>query len=101
MAVVRAGRGFWVILHSESGHVFAADALDRLIVQVDVRDLDALRQRVRLQSEAVILRGDFDAARVAMQDRLIGSAMSELQLVDFSGERESQQLMAQTNPEHR
>lgn len=74
-----------MILHSESGDVFAADAFDRLIVQVDVRDLDALGQRVRLQGEAVILRGDLDAAGVAMQDRLIGSAMSKLQLVDFAG----------------
>ena len=101
MAVVRTGRSFRVILDSESGDVFATNPLDRLIVQVDVRDLDALRQRVRLQSEAVILRSDFDSASVAMQDRLIGSAMSELHFVNLGGERESKQLMSETNPEDR
>ena len=38
--VVRAGRGLGVILHGEDRHVLVADAFDRVIVQIDVRDLD-------------------------------------------------------------
>ena len=90
-----------MILHAKRGHVFAADAFDRLIVQIDVRDFNALRQRIGLQRKTVVLRSDLDATGVTIQHRLIGSAMSEFQFVDFAGQCESQQLMSETNPEHR
>ncbi len=42
--VVRAGRGFRVILDGEDGQGFVAQAFDAIIVEIDVRDFDIGRQ---------------------------------------------------------
>src|SRR5881392_1176661 len=62
---------------------------------------DIPRQRVRIDSETVILRGDrhFTAAQVF--HRLIRAAMSKFQLEGRSAQGEAKDLMAETNPEDR
>ena len=40
MGIVRAGRGFGVILHAEQRQVPMAQAFQRFVVQVDVREFD-------------------------------------------------------------
>src|SRR6185436_14616668 len=50
-------------------------------------------------SEAVVLRGNFDAARLQILYRLVASAVAELELEGFSTERETENLMAKANPE--
>ena len=63
MRVVRAGSGFGVILHAEQRQRAMAQAFQRVVVQVDVRQLDfALLQRVRIDGEVVIVRRDLDLA---------------------------------------
>lgn len=42
--VVRAGRGFRVILDGEDGQTFVAQSFDAVIVEIDVRDFDIGRQ---------------------------------------------------------
>ena len=60
---MRAGRRFGMILHREDRLVRVAQAFDRAVVQVQVRDVRVGRQRVGIDREAVVLRRDLDLAR--------------------------------------
>jgi len=103
MAVGRAGRGLGMVLDREGRLVGAAQALVGAVEQRDVRDLGALRQRLRNDAEAVVLRGDLDLARGQVLDRLVGAAMAALHLARLAAERKRQDLMAQAehDPEAR
>src|SRR4051812_25756677 len=76
-AVVRSRAGLRVVLDAAGGHVKRTDALDRAVVEVDVRQLD--RADLGLQPlaglaghrEAVVLRGDRDAAAAQVLDRVV------------------------------
>ncbi len=62
--VVRAGRGFGMILHAEDRLAAMAEAFERLVVEIDVGDVDVVvAERIGIDREAVIVRGDFDALR--------------------------------------
>ena len=55
-----------MILHAENRMASVAESLQSLIVQIDVRQLDVvLIQRIRIDREAVVLRGDLDFVRLA------------------------------------
>src|ERR1043165_2269386 len=101
MAVGRAGRGLGMVLDREGRLVGAAQALVGSVEQRDVRDLGALRQRLRNDSEAVVLRGDLDLARGQVLDRLVGAAMAPLHLARLAAERQRQDLMAKADAEQR
>ena len=59
---MRAGGGFGVILHAEDRLTAMAEAFERLIVQIDVGDVDVVEvERIGVDREAVIVRGDLDA----------------------------------------
>jgi len=57
-----------------------AQALDGLIVEVNAIDSDGRRQGGRVNSEPVVLGGDFDPPGFKVFDRLIGAAMTNLSL---------------------
>jgi hypothetical protein len=63
---VWAGRGFGVILHSEGGILAVPNPLDRLVIQINMRDLDAIGKRVRFEGKAVILARYFNAVAAAI-----------------------------------
>src|SRR5437773_9902129 len=65
-----------------------------------MRYLDIRWQRVRIDSETVILRGDRHFAAAQVFHRLIRAAMSKFQLEGRSAEGEAKNLMAETNPEN-
>jgi hypothetical protein len=73
-------------------------AFDSVVVEVDVRDLDVLRQRLGVDRKAMILRRDFDLLRLLVEDRLVAAAVAELELVRLAAEREPQQLMPRQMP---
>ena len=56
---------------------------------------------IRIDSESVVLRSDFDFAGFKIFDRLIGAAMAELQFEGFSAERLAENLVAEANAENR
>src|SRR5436189_4876480 len=59
--IVRAGSGLGMILYAEHRMIAHAKALQRVIVQIDVSDFHLSRiQRVRIDGEPVIVRGDLD-----------------------------------------
>ena len=59
MGIVRAGRCFGMILHAEDRLAAVAEAFQRLVVQIDVREFDFVRvERIGIHREAVIVRRD-------------------------------------------
>src|SRR6266480_7783843 len=66
-----------------------------------MRDFDIRRERVRIDSKTVILRGDRHFAAAQVFHRLIRAAMSKFQLEGRSAEGEAKHLVPETNPEDR
>ena len=56
-------------------------------------------QRIGINAESMILRGDRDLSCSKILDRLIGSPVAELEFKGPPPEGQSQELMAQTDPE--
>ena len=79
-----------------------AEAFERLVVQIHVGDFQLVEiERIGVDGESVIVRGDFDLSGDLIQHRMIGAAMAELQLVGLAAQREAQDLMAQADAEDR
>src|SRR5437868_6808217 len=78
--VVRTGTRFRVVLHAERPQVGRGNAFDVAVVEVDVRDLDAVRQRVAVDRVVVVLARDLDAARRQMAHRMVAAVMPEPEL---------------------
>ena len=61
--VVRAGRRFRVILHTEQRQILVAHAFVGMVVQIQVRHFYVARwKRVGVDTKAVILGGNFNLA---------------------------------------
>src|SRR5919206_371471 len=60
--VVGAGGGLGVVLDGDDGEALVAQALDAVVIEVEVRDLDLGGQAVGADGEAVVVRGDLDLA---------------------------------------
>ena len=78
-----------------------AQPFDGTVIEIEVRDLDVGRQRLRIDRKPVVLRSDLDLAGLELLDRMVGAAMPELQLVGISTHRERQDLVAKTDAEYR
>src|SRR5262249_7436262 len=102
MRVMRTGRCFGVILHAEKRQRAVAQAFERVVVQIDVGQLDiALLERIGIDSEVVVVRGDLNLAALKAFHRMIAAVVPELQLVCPATECETDELMSQTNAEDR
>ena len=60
--IMRPRRGFRMILHAENGLALVMESFNGLIVQIDAVHHNVIRQGLRIDGEAVVLRGDFDLA---------------------------------------
>src|SRR5436305_3444260 len=60
----------------------------------------ALPDRVRIDGEVVIVRGDLDFAAIEAFHRMIAAMMSELELVSSAAEREADKLMSEADAEY-
>ena len=79
-----------------------AHSFVRVIVQIHVRDFDvARRQRIRIDAEAMILRGDFHFLREQIFHRMVRAVMPEFQFEGLSAEREAAKLMSEADAEDR
>src|SRR5678815_3313770 len=72
--VMRPGRSFRMILHTEDWQFLVTHSFDCAVVQVDVRHFNLGGERLRIHGETVILRGDRHFARAQIFDRLIRAA---------------------------
>ena len=109
VGVVRAGGGLGVVLHREGRDVEGAEALDDVVVESDVADLDAavagraveLAVDRGVDREAVVVRGDLDAAGGLVEHRLVDAAVPERELVGAEAEGAAEQLVAEADAEER
>src|SRR5262249_6556196 len=97
--VVRARGGFGVVLHAKSAEVGDLQALARDVVEVRVGALRADRERVEIDAEAVVLRGDLDAPGGEVLHRLVRAAVAEFELVGLAAEGQGEELVAEADAE--
>ncbi len=57
--------------------------------------------RLWIDGEVVVMRGDFDLAGYVVPYRVIAAVMAELELVGFAAEREATELVAEADAEDR
>src|SRR5437868_12707834 len=105
--VVGTGGGLGVVLHAEGPAVEQPQALDALVVEVDVADLGpavgGVERRVEggLDREAVVVRGDLDLTGAQVLDRLVHAAVAVAELVGRQAERAAEELVAEADAEER
>ena len=75
---MRAGRRFGVILNGKNRQLAVRQSLDRIVVQIQMSDVDRALERIRINGEAVILRRDLDFPGRQIHDRLVAAVMAEL-----------------------
>src|SRR5688572_12646801 len=103
--VVRAGARLRVVLDAPGRDVEQADALDRAVVEVHVRQLAGAEvgldplAGLPAHREAVVLRGDRDPARPQVLDGVVGAAVAERQLERLQPRRAREQLVPEADPE--
>src|SRR3954468_18717524 len=108
-AVVRARPGLRVVLDRAARDVEERQALHRAVVEVEGRQLrvaevglpahglvgvDGLLAARPEDREAVVLRGDLDAAGLEVLDRMVAAPVAEGQLEGLQPHGAAQQLMA-------
>ena len=102
VAVVRSRARLRVVLHRDHRALLHPEALDGAVVQVPVRHHDAgLLEQLRVDAEAVVLRGDLDLPRLEVLDRVVRAAVAELELVGLAAAREAEDLVSETDAEGR
>ena len=80
-----------MVLDAEVGLADRFDAGAGLVVEVHMAHANTLGQGLGIDGETVIVAGDFDHAVVRALDRVVGTAMAELQLVGFRTVGETQE----------
>src|SRR5260221_5786519 len=76
--VIRAGGGFGMILDAENRQRFVPQPLDGVVVEIDVRNLHVARQRIRIDREPMVLRGDSHLPGGHILNRLVPAPMTKL-----------------------
>ena len=93
-----AGAGFGVILYAEERQRFVPEAGDGIVVQVDVADFsDVGVDGVGIDTEPVVVRGDFDFLRAQILNWLVSAAVAKFEFVGGSAERKAEHLVTKTN----
>src|ERR1044072_7605333 len=114
--VVGARACLRVVLDGRGADVAQDQALDRAVVEVEMGELggaevglpanrlggpDARLAARPLDGEAVVLRGDLDAAAGQLLDRMVGAAVAEGQLEGLQADGAAEQLVAEADAEER
>ncbi len=84
-----------MVLDGERGILPVAHALDRAVVQVDVRDFQLVSKRVGQDGEIVVLRCDFDGVRQQVSDRMVAAVVAEVQASRLGTAGQPQDLMTE------
>src|ERR687892_1396016 len=98
--VVRAWRGFRVVLHAEDRQLAVVESLTRGVVQVQVGRLPATRShRGGIDREVVVLGGDLDAPGGEVAHGVVGPVVAERQLVGTTAGGEADDLVSEADAE--
>src|SRR5208337_2448664 len=98
---MRPRRRLGMVLHGKKRHPGSLQSFDGVVVQVQMRKFRASFQRLVIDREAMVLRGDLDAPRPQIHHGMISAMMPEIKLVGLAAQRQPQKLMPQTDAEHR
>ena len=80
LSVVGPWRGLGVILDGKDGKFLMPHPFERSVIEVQLCDFDLIGiERVGIDRESMILRGDHDPTGLEVLDRLIGPPMAEFQ----------------------
>ena len=90
-----------MVLHAEDRQALVPQALERLIVEVDVAQLDVGWKTGGIDREAMILGGDLDLAGGLVTDRMVGAAVAELELEGLAAEGLAEDLVPEADAEDR
>ena len=101
LAVVRPGGCLGMILDAEDGQTLVPHPFERLVVQVDMGQLDVAGKGRRVDGEPVVLSRDLDLAGLLVPDGVVGASVAELELERRGAEGLAQKLVAQADPEDR
>jgi hypothetical protein len=96
-AVVRTGGRLGMVLDAERCQLPVSHSGDGVVVQVAVGDFQIAGQRVFFDREAVVLRRDFHLAVDHVQDGLVRSPVTELQLEGLGAASQAEQLMPEAD----
>src|SRR6185503_20261296 len=98
-------RSLRMVLHSENWVLPVLHPFDGPVVEVKVRDLKRLRTGnaagITVHREAVVLRRDKYLSRIEIPHRMVSPPMPVRELHRLAPQRQSQQLMPETDAEDR
>ena len=98
--IVRAGRGFGVVLDAEGRVVAMAEAFEGLIVEIDVGEFDVGGLRESGSTAKPWLCEVISTLLVSLiQHRMVGAAMSEFELVGLAAAGQAHELVAEADAE--
>ena len=101
VAVMRPRGILRVILHAKKWMLLVLQPFQRLVIQINVGDLDlSLGKRINIHHKIMILGGDFDLPGLEVHDRLVIAVMPKLEFRGLPSERLSDHLMPEADPEH-
>ena len=86
-----------MVLHRERRKRLVADALDRVVVEIDVRHFQTVGNRFRQHREVVVLARNLHLAGREILHWMVAAMMSELETPRLGAARKRQQLMAETD----
>src|SRR5271163_326534 len=102
MRVMRPWRSLGMILHAEQRQVPVSQPFQSRVIQIDVSQLNfALRQRIRIHREVMVVSRDLNLAGLQLLHRVVPTMMSKLQLESFPAQRDADELMSQANAKDR
>ena len=83
-----------MVLHTEQRFRAVPQAFQRLVVQIDVGQVNVGRlERIRVHGEVVVMRRNLHLAGRVVAHRVVAAVMSELELVGLPAERQTEQLL--------
>ena len=90
-----------MVLHAERGEFLVTDALDGVVVQVDVADFHIRREGRFLDGIVVVLARDFHSAGLQVLYRMVAAVMAELEFGNLRAECKTQELVAEADAHQR
>ena len=97
--VVGPRSSFRVMLHGENRVLGAADAFDRMVVEINMSDFSVIGQGGIIGGKTMVLRCNGNLAGAKIFNRVVSSAVSEFQFESPSTKAMREDLVAQTNTE--
>src|SRR5467141_318801 len=101
MTILRSRARLRVELHREDRPILEAQTFERPVEQRGLGLLQARRQGLPRHGEAVVMRGDLDAAGCEILNRMVAAAVTQMHLDGASAEGEGEQLVPKADAEDR